>query len=414
MSVHPNGSGAAWEEDVDVDQPHGLDYQYINHVAKAVRLRMEKGHKAFADDTAGGEHIPGGAGVLGMDDGTAGIIADGTYKGKGLVWDMTGRLWCSTAVAENTTSGDWTLVKMHPDKQWGGGDITWTGVHQFDASACFTSGDVNGSFCVQGSLNCGSDVNITEHLSCGSAVNVDASMDISQTLYCCSDVQVAGDVSITTDLIVDGTAVFTSNVDVSGNADVSGVLSVTDISAHGALYVDATVDISGTTHISGDLSVAGKAEFSSSIFDGSVDISQTLYCYSSAEIVKDLSVGGHLLVDGIAIFSTDVDVSGTLDVSGTFTYQTYVTDTSDGHTYLPNAVVLQFGEFTGVSADTTGDVTYNFTFANAVLNVQLTYKMNAKSVVDQPVYLMATDITGFGYCNGHSQAGSLFWTAIGY
>ena len=32
MAVQPSGNGAAWVEDVDVDQPHGLDYRYENHI----------------------------------------------------------------------------------------------------------------------------------------------------------------------------------------------------------------------------------------------------------------------------------------------------------------------------------------------------------------------------------------------
>lgn len=165
MSVHPNGDGEAWVEDVDVDQPHGLDYRYENHIAKAVRLRMEKGHTDFGDTTAGGEHIAGGAGVLGMEitndagDPTAAVVSDGTYKGRGLIWmheDDTSFsvLFCNTAASESTAAVDWTVLAMHPDKQWKGGDVTWQGNHQFDSSVQFYDPvDFTGPLSIDGTVD---------------------------------------------------------------------------------------------------------------------------------------------------------------------------------------------------------------------------------------------------------------------
>jgi len=43
MGVHPDGSGTEWTlvEVVDVDEPHGLDYRYSQHIAKGVRKRID-------------------------------------------------------------------------------------------------------------------------------------------------------------------------------------------------------------------------------------------------------------------------------------------------------------------------------------------------------------------------------------
>lgn len=149
MGVHPSGDGAAWDalEDVDIDQPHGKDYLYSQHIAKAVRKRLEQEHADFADATVGGIHVPGGCAVLGIEDGTDTILADATLKGHGIVWDNTSRLWCSTATPGAAATGDWTLVLINPDKQWGGGDVTWAGAHEFDASV-----DISGNVAMDGDL----------------------------------------------------------------------------------------------------------------------------------------------------------------------------------------------------------------------------------------------------------------------
>jgi hypothetical protein len=131
MTAHSDGQGSSWNETLDVDQPHGLDYREWNDIRIGTRKRLEQEHATFADNTVGGIHTPGGAAILGIEDGTATIVADGTLKGHGIAWDNSSRLYCSTAVAGASTTGDWTLIKLHPDKQWGGQDITWTGDHSF-------------------------------------------------------------------------------------------------------------------------------------------------------------------------------------------------------------------------------------------------------------------------------------------
>ena len=186
MSIHPSGNGTGWTnvEAVDVDQPHGKDYLYSQHVAKGIRKRMNHEHSTFADATVGGIHKPGGAAVLGECDGTPGA-ADGTYRGHGVVWDMSSRLWCSTAAAGASTSGDFTVITLHPDLQWAGGDVTWAGAHEFDASV-----DISGNVAIEG------DVTIEGHLL------IDGSFDCSD-VYAAGDLSVGGNLSLT-DVSFDG------------------------------------------------------------------------------------------------------------------------------------------------------------------------------------------------------------------
>ena len=114
---------------------------------------MNAEHAAFADATVGGIHKPGGCAVLGIEDGTATVIEDGTVVGHGIIWDNTEALWCCTAAAGASTTGDWTILQMNPNTQWKGGDVTWAGNHQFDASVDFSGVDITGDLYVDSSAD---------------------------------------------------------------------------------------------------------------------------------------------------------------------------------------------------------------------------------------------------------------------
>ncbi len=222
MGIHASGDGAAWDslENLDVDQPHGLDYRESVHLAKAVRKRLDQEHTTFADSTAGGIHMPGGVAVLGMeltDDGgdiTAVVVGDGTYRARGLVWAWDGsadaRLWCSTKAAGNSTTGDWTLLALHPDKQWGGRDVTWSGAHEFDSSV-----DITGPLWVDSS-------------SCFSDVQISGDLTVAGIIKTATDISVSGDIA------VDGTSNFTGDI-----------ACAADISATGYVKADGTTSAFG-------------------------------------------------------------------------------------------------------------------------------------------------------------------------
>lgn len=159
MTVHSDGSGTSWDELApDIDQAHGLDYRELQDIRKGVRKRINKEHVAFADNTVGGDHIPGKVSVVDQLDSTSDFsnyFDDGSYTGSGLVWCIStgtayGALFiCSTTDGTYTgASGDPTFLKLHPDVQWGGGDITWKGAHEFDASV-----DISGNVAIDGDFS---------------------------------------------------------------------------------------------------------------------------------------------------------------------------------------------------------------------------------------------------------------------
>ncbi|KPL25584.1 MAG: hypothetical protein AMJ75_00270 [Phycisphaerae bacterium SM1_79] len=233
MAVHPAGDGIAWESDVDVDQPHGLDYRYINHVAKAVQKRSDKEHVGYADATVGGEHIPGGCAVVGIEDATADISTgcnDGTYIGRDIIYDQTRNILCGYT-GEGTAAALDDLYEF----VWGSGsfckgdDITWSGNWQFDGSVDFTSVEITGP------LICDDSVNISGQLHCASAILCDDSMDV-QDQADFSDVVISGSFCTGSTAITDAS---------SGHVTLQGglILQWGEMSVSGTATTDVTYDI---------------------------------------------------------------------------------------------------------------------------------------------------------------------------
>lgn len=222
MTVHSNGNGDGWLETLDIDQPHGIDYREFNDLRIGIRLRMGQEHSTFADSTAGGIHKPGGVAVLGMEitdaagDPTSTVVADGTYRARGLVWSYTvqagankGVLYCTSDAAGVSTTGDWTVLKMHPDLQWSGGDVTWAGAHEFDASV-----DISGNVAMDGDLT----VDGAFALGGNAKIVGDCSVDGTFT--------VGGDAAFLADTSFDGTADFGDDVAFVADVSVDGTTAL--------------------------------------------------------------------------------------------------------------------------------------------------------------------------------------------
>ena len=204
MGVHPDGSGTSWDdiEAIDVDQPHGLDYRSTQHLAKAVRKRLDKEHVAFADSTVGGEHIPGGCAILGIVDASTDIsIDDSTFVGCNLLYDQTNLMfWCFTNVDGTVSTPDGYRLKLGPKSICRTDDFTWDGAHLFDASVDMSDVAVTGDLTLAGKFETDGTVNFNGDV----AVLADASFD--GTVDFGDGVAFAAEVSIDGILKVDGTA----------------------------------------------------------------------------------------------------------------------------------------------------------------------------------------------------------------
>jgi len=123
-------------------------------------------------------------------------------------------------------------MKLHPDRQWGGGDVTWAGAHEFDVSV-----DVSTALYVDGSAE------VLERFHCFSNEEIVGDLSVDGTCAFGGDVSVDGTLCAA-QFLCEGTAVFASEVDISGNCDVSGALRVSgDVS--GKQFVKAWASFCG-------------------------------------------------------------------------------------------------------------------------------------------------------------------------
>jgi hypothetical protein len=199
---------------------------------------MEQEHTSFADATVGGIHKPGGCAVLGMeitDDCTAPVVADGTYRGHGLVWAYSkdasnwGVLFCTTGAAGASTTGDWTVLKMHPDLQWSSGDVTWGGAHEFDATVCF---DGEAEFAAAVDFSADATVTIGGDLTVGGTAHFDGTVNFNSAVDFSADVTVSipGDLSVRDSSITGMPVHYGQKIIIKGWAyfDGSGAVAVQD------------------------------------------------------------------------------------------------------------------------------------------------------------------------------------------
>lgn len=300
MSVHSSGTGSGWKEDLDADQPHGQDYIEFNDIRIGIRKRLSQEHTTPADTTAGGIHKPGGTACLAMDitnavgDPTGNVVADGTYRGHGLAWTYVveagankGLLWCATAAAGASTTGDWTLVKLHPDLQWAGGDVTWQGDHAF--AKCVSIGD---------------------------ALYVDASADFSGIVNI-DDLTTKGYVKVGTDLAVFGDMSVDGTADFGGAVAIIGDLSCDATVVTGAgLQVDGTANFAGTSKILSDYTNedSGSAAFArNEVYLANTDGYFTYICQIDSDEKAKLYVGDTTDPAGAGVKVDQITVAGNAD-----------------------------------------------------------------------------------------------------
>ena len=288
-AVHSSGSGSSWLEDLDVDQPHGEDYLEFNDLRIGIRLRAGQEHTDPADSTAGFIHKPGGCAILAMDitnavgDPTGNVVADGTFRGHGLAWTYEvqagankGMLWCATAAAGLSTTGDWTLVKLHPDLQWAGGDITWQGAHEFDASV-----DISGNVAIDGDLT------------------VDGSTSLG------ADVFVGGDLSIDGDFMLDGSWLPTSCA-----TDFGGFLDEDDLGSDATAATASQQSIKAYADLDSSGSVMHDAEggFTNADLNGTKTKIYTKYFTGTMDADSETSVAHGITSGETKILSVSVGV----------------------------------------------------------------------------------------------------------
>lgn len=211
MTVHSAGTGTGWNETLDVDQPHGLDYRELNDFRIGVRKRLSKEHVTPAGTTAGGEHLPGKCGVLLVCDDTEDFTAfvDATTAPLGsMAYCIThANMWCITATASGA-SPDFTVIKLGPLSFCLGDDFTWDGAHLFDASCDFSDVAATGDFTLKGKLEVDGTVNFNADVNFAADASFDGTVDFAADVAFVADVSIDGTL-VMQDAVLSGDSTFT-------------------------------------------------------------------------------------------------------------------------------------------------------------------------------------------------------------
>lgn len=86
---------------------------------------------------------------------------------------------------------------------------------------------------------------------------------------------------------------------------------------------------------------------------------------------------------------------------------------SSGHTYLPNGVLMNFGQV-AIGSDTSASISWNKAFPAAVISAQVTFNTPASNQSDGAVGIYNLTTSGATVQNGSNNAETLGWLAIGY
>jgi hypothetical protein len=217
---------------------------------------------------------------------------------------------------------------------------------------------VNGKTNITSDLNVGGNLTATGEIILNAKINTGTDMDVSgnltvkETLTVQSDaliidsssnvgigttspqakLDVSGNVNITGNMTVNnnvgiGTTIPQAMLDVSGNANITGNMTVNDNVGIGTTIPQAMLDVSGNANITSDLDVGGK-----------MTIQDTLTVKSDAFIVDSSSNVGigttipqaKLDVGGNVNITSDLDVGGKLTIQDTLTVKsdTLIVDSS--------------------------------------------------------------------------------------
>ena len=187
--------------------------------------------------------------------------------------------------------------------------------------------------------------------------------------------------------------------------------AITDIEAGTSLNTPDTLvrrDGSGnfsagtiTAALTGNSSTATALQTSRTIngtpFNGSSNITTNSWGYSR-----------NLEFTGFATGNGNVDGSGNVSIELSMGSGFTTSKTTNGYTYLPNGILLQWGY-------TNGDVTFPITFPNACLNASLTSNNTSTNGYDYKIAASNLTTTGFSITRDSDDVGTyVYWFAIGF
>jgi len=192
------------------------------------------------------------------------------------------------------------------------------------------------------------------------------------------------------------TANVTSNTLTLGTSTISNTLTATVAIANttgGFTCGNSTLAAGHRVTISGTLAGTG-----------------TITGYTSPTTYKVSAVTG--TSPNVTGFTLTTEAGGALTTSaGTLTGLTYTTDTTNGYSYLPNGLKINFGRFV---ANTTSQVTFTSPFATAVMSISVTPANTVYLAANVPYVFTSNTTTANIYSASTTTSSNCYYLAIGY
>ena len=136
----------------------------------------------------------------------------------------------------------------------------------------------------------------------------------------------------------------------------------------------------------------------------------TITGYTSPTTYKVSAVTG--TSPNVTGFTLTTEAGGALTTSaGTLTGLTYTTDTTNGYSYLPNGLKINFGRFI---ANTTSQVTFTSPFATAVMSISVTPANTVYLAANVPYVFTSNTTTANIYSASTTTSSNCYYLAIGY
>lgn len=202
------------------------------------------------------------------------------------------------------------------------------------------------------------------------------------------------------------------------NVNVEPIMTFSSYTAVG--IGTTTPDTSAALHVNGKVRAVSFQGDGSAItgIPTNADIARTTYTFTAAMSVQNSLTVSSLTMTGPQNFGNSIRVSSLTVINGGLTLGPFSRAT-DGYTYLPNGLILQWGRKSVTAGDgVSASHTFPATFPNACMSVTLSWYNTASNPLGQTIAAAGYSTTGFStYSRNYGGTGAetnFSYMAIGY